>query len=398
MTKAVVVHLTFEQAGGAEAYCLRVVEILQQRFDEVVVFHTGPAPDVERLQTWFGTRLDSGKVRFEAVRVPRMVDTLRSALGTRLVLLDYGFLLRHVRRHAAGADLLISTWAELPVRAKRVIQTVHIPQYVTDNESFFYNGAAPKSGASRLLWIAYMQVAKFLTGYNDRVIGDHLTIVNSKWSADQFRRHYRARDVRPLYFGVDIALKPDDPRWVPFERRENNFVIIGRVAPSKRVETAIEIVDRLRALGHDVGLHIIGVAEEPYATDVRELVATRPWVRWHVDLDRQALQSLVVRQKWGIHCYHYEHYGFAPAELQALGCITFIHVSGGQQEIVRNPAQRYTTVGDAVDKIDAAMRSPELQRTLLSDGEVSARLHTIEAFRKYFDALLDEVMANKACG
>ena len=153
---------------------------------------------------------------------------------------------------------------------------------------------------------------------------------------------------------------------------------------------------RLRDAGRKVGLHIIGSGSGDYASYMSRLITDKPWVTWHQGLDRDALEALVVQQKWGLHTCIAEHYGFAPAELQALGCITFVHDSGGQREIIANPQQRYSDTADAVRKIAAVLDAPQDHLDLVRASEDAAASHTVEVFRQRFLALVDEIMAKES--
>jgi len=390
--RAIVVHGSFDTPGGAEAYCFRAVELLQRRFEEVLVLYHGKPLDVEQTERWFNVSFDRRRVRFEAVApgpFGRAIEWLRPG---SLVQLKGALIYRQLRKRVADADLLVTTGNECTLRAKRIIQSIQCPQYVCDVESLRYLGWVSTSRLRRWLQVAYVHILRATVGWDRNYIGSLPTVANSAWSANQIRRHYPARDVRPIYFGTDVLLSPASVGWTPFERRENNFVIIGRVVASKGADRAVEIVSRLRSAGHDVGLHIVGQGSGAYADALSRIISDKPWVRWHRTLDRGALQSLVVRQKWGLHCYEYEHYGFAPAELQALGCITFVHDSGGQREIILNPAQRYMDIDDAVRKIDVILRAPETHAKLVADELESAKCHTIDGFREKFLSFADEVM------
>ncbi|MFZ1990675.1 MAG: glycosyltransferase, partial [Alphaproteobacteria bacterium] len=181
---------------------------------------------------------------------------------------------------------------------------------------------------------------------------------------------------------------------VPFADRENGFVMIGRVVPSKRVELAVEIVRQLREHhGHTIQLHIIGRADNAFAETLKQLLSDKPWAHWHSDLDRTGLERLAGRMKWGLHCYRYEHYGLAPAELQALGCITFVHDSGGQREIVTNPSLRYQDLEDAVRKITAVMTAPAMQSQLLAEIELSNMKHRAERFDRGYVSIVKDLLA-----
>ncbi|MDB5461017.1 MAG: glycosyltransferase, partial [Caulobacteraceae bacterium] len=161
---------------------------------------------------------------------------------------------------------------------------------------------------------------------------------------------------------------------------------------------AVAIVEAVRAAGHDLRLHIVGSAAPGQTSWLQGLVAGRDWISWRPGLDREALESLVARQRWGLHCYRFEHYGFAPAELQALGCITLVHDSGGQREIVRSPDQRYRDVDDAVRKFLAILRTPERHPRLVEEGLGAAAEHTTAKFEREFRSVVEAMLAEPRRG
>lgn len=391
--RAIVVHGSMDSPGGCEAYCLRVVEILQRRFEEVLVLHSGRPLNLDEAERWFNVSFDRNRVRFEAVApgpLGRMLEWFSP--GRSFSQLKSALFCRRLERRVADADLLATTKIECTLHGRRIIQSIHYPQYGCDLESLGYLGWSSPSRLRHWLKIAYVKLGRLAAGWDPKHIGSLLTITNSYWTAEQFRRLYPARDVRAIHSGVDLLFSPASDEWIPFDKRENNFVILGHIMQQKRTHLAVEIISRLRDAGHDVGLHIIGRRYGDYADALQRATVDKPWIHWHSALDRKELESLIIRQKWGLHCFENEHYGKAVAELQGLGCITFIHDSGGQREIILNPAHRYTDAEDAVRKIDAVLRAPETHARLVAEQLESNKRHTIEAFRDGFLAVVDEIM------
>lgn len=154
------------------------------------------------------------------------------------------------------------------------------------------------------------------------------------------------------------------------------------MTPAKRLEDAISIVPGVREAGFPAGLTLIGATDSP--DWVEDLIAPHDWIVWKRNLSRAEVEALASTHRWGLHCYRYEHYGLAPAELQALGCITFVHDTGGQREIIRNPAQRYVDPADAVGKITAMMQSEELRSEAIEIGKASAMMHRTSEFDNTF--------------
>lgn len=389
--RILVLHPDVYYFGGAELLCVRVLSVLQQRHAEIVLLHAGGPLDIGRIEAWSGVRLDPERVRFESVVTPGWLSLLK----LKPILLRYAIVLRAARRMADDADLVVSTNGECPLSARRLIQFVHFPLFFFDRESLARLGSSDLSLARHLVRAAYVLMSRRIAGWSRAAVTPHLTIANSRWTASEFLRRYDGHDVQFMHFGANVSLHPGAAGWIPFERRADNFVVLGRVVPGKRVEDAVEIVGRLRERGHEVGLRLVGAPWGDYAERVRALLANKPWAYWYEDLGREDLECLVVGQKWGLHCYRFEHYGIASVELQRLGCIVFVHNSGGQREVVTNPAQRYTDLDDAVAKIDAVLREPSMHPVLLASAYKEAAKHTVESFERAVSLVFDEVLAGE---
>ncbi len=401
-SRALAIHYNVYYFGGAEYVCIRMLRALQQRFSEVVLLHAGGPLDAARIEAWSGVRLDPARVRFETVGWPNWLRRLArlSGVGHQPILLQYALVLRAARSMTAGADLVITTEGECTVSAASAIQYIHYPMFFHDRESLAHLGASDLGTARWLVRSCYVLLARRVAGWRRSIVASHLTLANSEWTAAEFRRRYKGSNPQVLHAGAAVSLHPRSPEWVPFAQREDNFVILGRLVPSKRIEEAVEIIRRLRARGWELGLLIVGndPGTDGYAARIDALLADKPWAQRHVGLSRREVERLVVRQKWGLHCYQFEHYGIGPAELQLLGCIVFVHDSGGQREIIANPAQRYTDLDDAVEKIDAVLSAPATHPGLLQKAQASSAKHTAEAFERRISQLIDEVMASTSFG
>jgi glycosyltransferase involved in cell wall biosynthesis len=172
--------------------------------------------------------------------------------------------------------------------------------------------------------------------------------------------------------------------------RQERFLSIGRCAREKRWLELIEVVERLRERGHDVGLTLAGSRDHSgFEQEVAERMARAgDWVERKTDFSREELQELLVTHKYGLHGMLDEHYGMAVAELILGGCLTSVHNDGGQVEIVTNPKLRYNSLDDAVDKWDAVLSSDELFEELLEE-QLARREHLKkERFVKEFEEVV----------
>ena len=387
--RAVVVHLGYEEFGGAEFFSIRVIEILQCRFDNVLVLHAGDLPKFEAIMARTGISLNPQRVRFQTISKGRRSRFLNRFVPS-MTLFRLGEIRRLAERVVRDGDVVVSTFAEFPFKRAQLVQALHIPIFVSDRESLLYCGVEACE-LRRLFRKIHVWLARKYMGLSSVSLADGPVVVNSHWTAEQFRRHYPLADIRVLHHGVSVDLHEGSPGWVPFHEREDSFVIIGRLVKAKRVETAIDIIERVRGLGHEVRLKIIGDGTGDYAAEIFKLAESKPWIDMYPNLSRKELETLVVGQKWGLHCYQFEHYGLAPGELQALGCITFVHDSGGQVEIIDHPAQRYSDVVDAVKKISLVLSSYQLQVSLIANAKASIAHHRGEHFVQKFGSIIEDV-------
>jgi glycosyltransferase involved in cell wall biosynthesis len=88
------------------------------------------------------------------------------------------------------------------------------------------------------------------------LLRDDLVVANSGWSANLVKQ----------ICGVDCAAVVYPAVWtefpkVPWEEKEQAFVMIGRIAPEKQIERAIAILEAVRQRGYAIRLHLCGQIE-----------------------------------------------------------------------------------------------------------------------------------------
>jgi glycosyltransferase involved in cell wall biosynthesis len=387
---ALVVHADLATGGGAELYGARVLALLQRRFAHVALVHAGPPVDAADLARLHGVRLDGDRLTVISAGPGRVLATVTS----RFHLLKYALALRAARPLAGHCDLLVSTYGECPVDAPRVLQCIHVPLFLDDRRSLLHLGVTRLSPVGHLARRAYVRLARAVAGWDPEVVRRQATVANSWWTARVMNASYRMAHADCLYPGARVEIAPGDPGDIPFARREDGFVVVGRLVPAKRIETAVAIVEALRRRGRHVHLHVIGRAAGRYRHALRRHLKGKPWMHLHEGLPRAEMEALVARHRYGLHAYRHEHFGSAPAELQRLGCLVFVHNSGGQREVIAAPEQRYRSIGDAVARIERVMDDPALQVRLLARAREANRLLTVAAFEDAFLAAVDGLMAD----
>jgi len=341
--------------GGGEVVCMNVLEALQTDHD--LKLYTLSDIDIDFLNEYFNTTVHSsisvssggirGKVLEKSYSFCNSVS--KSGLG-RLHNSVFGRLLRP---KLADYELVISTFGEFNFDTPSV-QYIHYPM--------FNRGSIPDSVESRAgPRQVYDEVCQLLSGHQRCSPDSSILLANSKWTANLTEQVHDVA-VSTLYPPVDTAgFCPK--QW---EQRKDGFVAISRIDPSKRIEDLIEIVERLQGRGHKVPLHIVGpTANSKYYKKIQTRAAENELIFLEGEVSREQLIEYVCSYKYGLHGMQYEHFGIVVAEFVAGGAIPFVHDSGGQREIVGGEERlRYSSISDAVNKIDRVLSDPNEQNRL----------------------------------
>ncbi len=371
--KIAIVHPVFGW-GGTEAVSTYVMEALQDFYEiELITFDSKVT--LERLNKFYDAKLDAKKIKLRRVQAPFFIKNDMS----RLAILRQHLIMSKCKRLMDEYDLFFSTYNEMDFGV-RGIQYVHFP-FLVD-----YNFASLKEENFSKVWYhkpslirkLYEKIGYFLSGAKKGSIANNITLVNSNWTGKIFEKAYGVKPIT-LYPPVPVNMSgiPD------FYSRENGFVAIGRIEPTKRFLEIIEVISSVRKAGLDVHLHIIGKpGDEGYFEKIEALRKIfSDWLFLETDLSRDELLRLVVKHKYGIHAKINEHFGIAVAEMIRLGLITFVHDSGGQVEIVNLDELKYKSLEDATNKILNILRDRNLQESLRIDLMKNAAQFSGDVFK-----------------
>jgi len=170
------------------------------------------------------------------------------------------------------------------------------------------------------------------------------------------------------------------------------------ISPEKRIETAIEIVDRVRAGGADMRLRILGsTRDRRYLRRIQALIAACPWITLQPDLPRPGLLEAIARCRYGLHAMADGHFGIGVAEMAASGSIPFVPNDGGQVEVVGGDAR---LVYDSVD--EAAAKILRVHGDALAQDDLRARLRdraqafSWPVFRERLRALVADFVSSRS--
>jgi glycosyltransferase involved in cell wall biosynthesis len=375
--RVAVAYSDVTRAGGAEQVCAHALAALsEEEYD--LTFLTLREPDLATLGDYYDVTLDPDRIRVRQLgRVPpRLLETV----GDWLYTLRQSLFVRLLRGVVDEYDLVVSAEGELPLPG-RTLQYVHHPLFAHWLDPDHDPGPVER---------AYDSLNRRLAGFDREAIVRHALVTNTEWAADRFEAIYGAR---PSVCPPPIDVSEFEPR--PWDDRENGFVVLGRIDPSKRVLECIETVRQLRERGHDVHVHVVGPpssSNRSYVRHVRE-AAEAPFVHLEGKLDRDSLVDLLATHRYGLHGCPDETFGIVVAEFAAAGALPFVPAGGGQVEIVRGRDELvYEGVADAVEKIDRVLSNPELDAELRTVvGDVDERFGPERFARIIREAVADEL-------
>jgi glycosyltransferase involved in cell wall biosynthesis len=301
----------------------------------------------EEVNAFYGTAIPHGRVR--VVVTPWPWSWLARLPEDRLTRLRMSSVLRLARRWADQHDLLVTADNYGPF-TKPGVQYLHFPALLRPRR------ASP-------LVRAYFALGDWVAGVPWERARANTTIANSRWTAERLSRLVGLDVTHVLYPPVI-----DPGHGVPWEERSNTFLCVGRFHGSKRIEVAISIVRRIRALAiPDARLVIVGSPVDPeYTRRLHRFTARdRDWIAFREDIGRDDLNELMGRSRYGIQAMVDEHFGMATAEMARAGCIVFAHDSGGTVEVLdHDPRVLWKTEDDAVARIGAVARDPAVRDEL----------------------------------
>lgn len=370
--------------GGAESIALWMIEALKKDYSvTLITFSTLALDEVNRL---YSTHLNFDEF---TIQIPYKNTPLPGILTSH-----YGYftarqhlLLRYYKTIQREFDLAIGAFNEMDMGLPG-IQYLNSPMFGIEHEKGRSVLGYPDSPLRRL----YHRIFERISDFSCERMKSNLSVGNSKWTAQFFSEIYHM-DVGVLYPPVIL-----DVPEIPWQKRENGFVCVSRIVPEKKIERAIEIIEKVRERDFDVTLRLISSNYEPeYREKIIKLQSVRSsWVHIDEHLSRTELAEIIARHRYGLHVRDNEQFGISVAEIVRAGCIPFVPASGGPQEIVGdNPALKYLNTNDAVEKICAVLSSSTLQTDLQNQLVLRKNLFSPEKFHDGLIALVEQALNKK---
>ncbi|MGA8103621.1 MAG: glycosyltransferase [Candidatus Acidiferrales bacterium] len=347
-SKVVIGHPIIGRAGS-ESNVMWLIEALKRDCD-VTVLTTG-GWNLAELNEFYGTQVreDEVKVRIAPVPLlPRNVSAaaLRGACYQRFALQIAGEYDVRISAYNATDWGLPAIHFIADFCWHRTLREKHDPP----TPGFIYRDS--------VLRRSYLRIAKACGRSSGRdVLRDDVVIANSRWTAERLRE----------YCGVDCAAVVYHPVWtefpdVPWEEKAQAFVMIGRIAPEKRVERAIAIVDAVRRRGYALRFHLCGqIGDDIYGRRIAHLCREHAdWITVEGQVTGKRKAQMLAGCRFGIQAREAEPFGISVAEMVKAGAIVFAPNDGGQAEILDVPDLLFADEAEAVEKVQAVLEQPKL--------------------------------------
>jgi glycosyltransferase involved in cell wall biosynthesis len=358
--------------GGSEAVAMWAAEALKADYRIALV--AGGKIDLPALNSRYGTSVTETECQVVQIPIPWPFaaagwgDALRGAI-----------VARGVRRQFDRFDVLINSYN----LANFGRPGIHLLADFSWNENLRRTHEPTPSGPRRIAHVvkpvrrSYLGICRAIAGPVEDPLyhGAGIVLANSEWSKRKLRE-LSGIDSRVLYPPAVMNASASPATM----RRE--FVCVGRIAPEKRIERIIAILERVRARGHAVTLRIIGeTGQTAYGRVIERLCRSKGgWIlleggRFGADKAR-----ILTECAFGINAREGEAFGIAVAEMVRAGCIAFASAVGGPAEILGHPALLYRSEDDAVEKICAVMESERMCAELRAHLSRQAAKFSAEKF------------------
>lgn len=374
MKSVLVVHPQFDVIGGAEVVAAQMLRWLLTKKNLVVNLLTLKAFPREQIVHSTGISIPTDRLTVTLAPCPAIV---RNSVG-RFELLKLAFLHRAARSLSVQFDLCISTYNEIDF-GRKGIQYIHHPSFAS-KPVLQQHHIIPES-LNVPFSALYQKFIFLVSGDTNQGFIDNHTVVNSLFMKDVVKDIYGIQ-ANVLYPGF-LADKRSSPA-MKWEKREFRFLSVGRISPHKEYLRLLDIFKAVHKKYPKASFMIIGSEEDPrYANVVRRraLELGIP-VQLKTNITKDELDTLMRTSKFFVHAKEYEHFGIAIVDAANFGCLTFVHDSGGQREIVDHIDMRYAHPEDFLVKIEILLKDQNRRNVALRQLQKHLSKFRAKAFYK----------------
>ena len=364
-----VFYPTLNVYGGGEFVAVAIANTLARNNQNVVLF-TNNEVNPKAIKSFFGENLHP------SIRTVKQPAHFRSRS-----LADFyqNILYSYIAKSKCSTFIDVFSNCVFPWAS---VSYIHFP-YLNRH---FYNTKFPYLENPSLLQagtLPHVMLEKNLISYDNKLV-----LANSNYTAQEIKM-YSQKTVEVLYPPFSSTIS-EIGKQTTKNSSENLVVTISRIEPTKLLERIPYIASQTDS---KIQFAIIGrlCNKETLAhlQQITKKLALTNRVKFYPDASAQTKIDLLKKAKIYLHTMIGEHFGIAPVEAMALGCLPIVHNSGGLKEFV--PEQyRYETIEEAAGKITREIdnwsieQSNEMKKISEKFSLANFSLRFMKLFSKYY--------------
>jgi len=382
--KILVIHPQLKKIGGAEQFALRLIDLLIAECNVHVTILTLEYVELSHLSMNGIFNFSADSISIQIAYCPRWLANQTD----RFHLLRIGYLHRAAKKHAPNYDLCISTYNEIDF-GRKGFQYIHHPNFAPRKflHSFEITSTKNIFDSIPLFETLYRRIILLISRNTLDGIRMNTTCVVSLFMHDIIRELYQinARVVYPSF----LTIKENQGGEV-WDRRRFQFLSVGRIAPDKNFIELLELYKSLSIKFPEANFFIVGRNTNNDYFNLLKQKAKELNLQVNIltDINHDDLNGLLKNSKFYIGPKHFEHYGNTTFEAAWAGCLTLVHDSGGQTEIITPSILRYKSVQDLVQRVSELIADESLRKNILDQVHNHLKELTPEQFNQKILAVI----------
>ncbi|HEX7033277.1 MAG TPA: glycosyltransferase family 4 protein [Nitrososphaera sp.] len=388
--KANVVHMDLNSCGGAEQVAIATIQALVDLNIDVDLT-LARTPDIPKLRKIFGQER-IGKVFNRIGKINSLGDlteTDHSHQDYEITINTHGDVLPYYHPSFTRSNTI--TYCHYPVAVEFILQydRTYLKRLADLGLVQVAYSSDPKAGIWHELLDNYIKMLK-----------NSLIITNSSFSKKAILKVLSSdaptNAEYPIIIPPPVSVEEYRAAALDSSERTNSILIVSRMHPTKKLETAILLASLLKKEGIGDGMIIAGTllhddrhSHEYYQRIVRmiDTYKVSDYVRLEVNVPLEGLKSLMRRSKVYFHPMPGEPFGISTVEAMSAGLMPVVPETGGHTDFVPKQYQ-FGSIHEAVGIISRVLHAPYEVRRKISDSVIR---FSHSNYVKQFQAIIKEM-------
>lgn len=373
--KIAVTFPIFKSFGGAELVSLEICDFLSKRFNVELIYYKSEINNNLKFKNGY------------KVNAIRSKNKLVDLACSNIILCAQVYLIYYLKKNQKSFDCIFSSSGEI-ISKLPVVQLIHHPFFSLKVNHYFSLGIKPIEIHKIIMRFILTFFLRVIFGISKKKLTKNFTVGNSKWSKQRYESAFGISANEYLYCTFNLS-DPLNETFTEFEKRNNDFVIIGRVSKDKRIEEAIKVFKStaINNKNFNSRLHIIGDGKLKYMSFLKKKYPNKNII-FHGFLDEKEKKRILLKSKYGLHLFRYEHFGIAPCEMQNNGVICFVYKQGGPSEIIQPGILKFKTKKDLINKINIIITNVDKRSIAHKSIKNQTKIFTKKSFYEKLENIL----------